>query len=86
MGDPDLLLNLRVTFHVHEPLLRHGRTVSLIGRSLWTAMLTAETQTSAATVICRQSAVICGQAWFDLCFTKLDPAATQVRAFRYIGS
>jgi len=46
-----------------------------IGAADWTAMLTAENQTSRATVICRQKAVICGQPWFNLCFTNLDPHA-----------
>lgn len=47
-----------------------------VGRADWTAMLTPETQTSRASVVCRQSAVLCGQPWFELCFRKLDAAAT----------
>jgi nicotinate-nucleotide pyrophosphorylase (carboxylating) len=47
-----------------------------VGPGDWTAMLTPENQTSRATVICRQSAVLCGHAWFELCFRKLDPDVT----------
>src|SRR5689334_1237026 len=47
-----------------------------VGPGDWTAMLTPENQTSRATVICRQSAVLCGHAWFELCFRKLDPNVT----------
>jgi nicotinate-nucleotide pyrophosphorylase (carboxylating) len=47
-----------------------------IGAADWTALLTAEGQTSRARVICRRDAVLCGRAWFDLCFRKLDAAST----------
>ncbi|AMC33278.1 carboxylating nicotinate-nucleotide diphosphorylase [Janthinobacterium sp. B9-8] len=43
-----------------------------IGHCDWTAMLiTSDTQGS-ATVIARQSAVLCGQAWFDEVFRQVD--------------
>jgi len=45
-----------------------------VGPADWTAMLTPENQTSRATVMCRQSAVLCGNEWFELCLRKLDPA------------
>ena len=47
-----------------------------VGTGDWTAMLTPEGRTSHATVICRSAAVLCGHAWFDACFRKLDAKAT----------
>jgi nicotinate-nucleotide pyrophosphorylase (carboxylating) len=47
-----------------------------VGPGDWTAMLTPGQQTSRATVICRQKAVLCGRPWFDACFRRLDPNAT----------
>jgi nicotinate-nucleotide pyrophosphorylase (carboxylating) len=44
-----------------------------VGAGDWTALLTPEGTTSHATVVCRAAAVLCGQAWFTLCFRKLDP-------------
>lgn len=44
-----------------------------IGEADWTAMLVPETRTGSATVISRQAAVICGQAWFDEVFRQVDP-------------
>jgi nicotinate-nucleotide pyrophosphorylase (carboxylating) len=44
-----------------------------VGAGDWTALLTAEGASSHATVVCRAAAVLCGQAWFTLCFRKLDP-------------
>ena len=49
-----------------------------IGPADWTALLTPEGQSSRARVICRSDAVLCGRAWFDLCFRKLDSAASVV--------
>jgi nicotinate-nucleotide pyrophosphorylase (carboxylating) len=43
-----------------------------IGRCDWTAMLIAPDTQSSATVIARQSAVLCGQAWFDEVFRQVD--------------
>jgi nicotinate-nucleotide pyrophosphorylase (carboxylating) len=40
------------------------------------AMLLPEPATARATVVCRQDAVICGQAWFEACFRRLDPKVT----------
>ena len=39
------------------------------------APLLPEQKTARAVVMCRQQAVVCGQAWFEACFRKLDPAA-----------
>jgi nicotinate-nucleotide pyrophosphorylase (carboxylating) len=44
-----------------------------VGPGDWTALLTPEGTTSRATVVCRSATVLCGHAWFDLCFRKLDP-------------
>ncbi|MDW5415179.1 carboxylating nicotinate-nucleotide diphosphorylase [Iodobacter sp. CM08] len=43
-----------------------------IGRCDWTAMLIASDIQSSATVIARQSAVLCGRAWFDEVFRQVD--------------
>nr|WP_308418396.1 hypothetical protein [Iodobacter ciconiae] len=42
----------------------------------WTAMLIADGTQGAAVVIARQSAVICGQAWFDEVFRQVDTGIT----------
>jgi nicotinate-nucleotide pyrophosphorylase (carboxylating) len=44
-----------------------------VGAGDWTALLTPEGTTARARVICRSATVLCGQAWFALCFRKLDP-------------
>lgn len=41
-----------------------------------TAQLVPEKATGRATVITRQSAVLCGCAWFNACFKTLDPACS----------
>jgi nicotinate-nucleotide pyrophosphorylase (carboxylating) len=46
-----------------------------VGSCDWTALLTPENKSAHAAVVCRVPAVICGQAWFEACFRKLDPAA-----------
>lgn len=46
-----------------------------VGAGDWTAMLTPEQQRSRATIVCRAQAVLCGSAWVDACFRKLDPNA-----------
>jgi nicotinate-nucleotide pyrophosphorylase (carboxylating) len=43
-----------------------------IGSGDITATLIPEGQTATATVICREQAVVCGQAWFDAVFAELD--------------
>ena len=44
-----------------------------IGGGDWTAQL-IEPAAASARVISRDDAVICGAAWFDACFRRLDPA------------
>ncbi|HUW49775.1 MAG TPA: carboxylating nicotinate-nucleotide diphosphorylase [Sulfuricella sp.] len=43
-----------------------------IGSGDLTAQLIPPSQTARATVISREAAVLCGKAWFDACFHKLD--------------
>lgn len=40
------------------------------------ALLLPEQKTARAVVLCRQDAVICGEAWFEACIRRLDPQAT----------
>lgn len=40
----------------------------------YTAQLTPKNQQASATIICRQTAVICGLAWAQECFIQLDKA------------
>jgi nicotinate-nucleotide pyrophosphorylase (carboxylating) len=47
-----------------------------VGSGDVTAALTSESAEAHARVMARQDAVLCGQAWFDACFRKLDPAAS----------
>lgn len=47
-----------------------------VGNGDLTAQLTPEAKTARAVVVCRHDAVICGQAWFEACFRKLDARAT----------
>lgn len=44
-----------------------------VGSGDASAQLLPENQAARATVVCRQEAVLCGQAWFETCFRKLDP-------------
>ncbi|XZG69856.1 carboxylating nicotinate-nucleotide diphosphorylase [Chitinibacteraceae bacterium HSL-7] len=43
-----------------------------IGDTDWTARLIAESTAGSATVVCREDALVCGQAWFDECFRQVD--------------
>lgn len=45
-----------------------------IGSGDLTANLIAKDQTASATVVCREAAVLCGQAWFEAVFKQLDPS------------
>ena len=47
-----------------------------VGTGDVSAMLLPDAKAAKAAVICRQEAVICGQAWFEACFRRLDPAVT----------
>lgn len=40
------------------------------------ALLLPENKSTRAVVLCRQDAVICGQAWFEACIRRLDAQAT----------
>jgi nicotinate-nucleotide pyrophosphorylase (carboxylating) len=44
-----------------------------IGGGDWTAQLIAATASAKASVISRESAVVCGVPWFDACCSRLDP-------------
>lgn len=57
-----------------EGLLRTVRAAldEDIGTGDITAALIPREQTATATVICRETAVICGQAWFNAVFAELD--------------
>ena len=46
-----------------------------IGGGDLTALLTPAGHTSQGYVISREAAVLCGSAWFDACFLRLDPGA-----------
>jgi nicotinate-nucleotide pyrophosphorylase (carboxylating) len=47
-----------------------------IGRGDWTGRLIAGSQRLSARVLVRESALLCGQPWFEDCLHQLDPAAT----------
>ena len=54
----------------------------------WTAKLVPATREAHARVITRESAVICGQAWFDECFQRVDDRASvtwQVAEGAWVG-
>lgn len=46
-----------------------------IGRGDWTAQLVAPGAAATAQVTAKESAVLCGSAWFDACFHSLDASA-----------
>lgn len=46
-----------------------------VGSGDLTALLAPDIAGTAAHVVCRQDAVLCGSAWFDACMRRLDPAA-----------
>ena len=45
-----------------------------VGSGDLTAQLVAADTVRRATIVSREDAVLCGTAWFDRCFAKLDPA------------
>jgi nicotinate-nucleotide pyrophosphorylase (carboxylating) len=47
-----------------------------VGSGDLTAQLVAADASGRATIVSRENAVLCGTAWFDRCFTKLDPTIT----------
>ena len=46
-----------------------------VGAGDWTAMLTPAGQRSAAHIVSRDDAILCGLAWVETCFRRLDPEA-----------
>ncbi len=52
-----------------------------IGRGDWTAQLVPAGRRVQAVVVAKEPAVLCGQAWFDDCFSALDPQARIAWAF-----
>lgn len=46
-----------------------------IGNGDLTSQLIPAHATADAAVICREKAILCGQAWFEACFHQLDPTA-----------
>ena len=60
---------------VYDEDLLHTVRIALaedIGSGDITAVLVPEHQTAQATVISRESAIVCGMAWFDAVFSELD--------------
>jgi nicotinate-nucleotide pyrophosphorylase (carboxylating) len=47
-----------------------------VGKGDASALLLPEQQPARAAVVVRQDAVICGQAWFEACFRRLDARST----------
>lgn len=47
-----------------------------VGTGDVSAMLLPEDAAARAVVLCRQEAVLCGQAWFETCFRRLDAGVT----------
>lgn len=45
-----------------------------VGSGDLTAQLVADDAIGRATIVSRENAVLCGSAWFDRCFARLDPA------------
>jgi nicotinate-nucleotide pyrophosphorylase (carboxylating) len=44
-----------------------------VGPADWTALLTPAGRQAHASIVCRSAAVLCGHAWVNVCFRKLDP-------------
>lgn len=66
MIDPELLaqaISANVTAALSED----------VGTGDVTAQLIPADQQAYAFVICREKAILCGQAWFEACFRRLDP-------------
>ncbi|MCK9285734.1 MAG: carboxylating nicotinate-nucleotide diphosphorylase [Rhodocyclaceae bacterium] len=53
-----------------------------IGNGDLTALLTPGGHTARGIVVSREDAVLCGTAWFDACFLRLDPGARIAWKFR----
>lgn len=62
-------------------VIEHDVTAALaedVGSGDASAALLPESKMARAVVTCRQEAVLCGQAWFEACFRRLDPTATVI--------
>ncbi len=46
-----------------------------VGSGDLTAQLTPDVPDARAHVVCRETAILCGTAWFEACMRRLDPAA-----------
>lgn len=46
-----------------------------VGKADYTGLLIDKNKTASATVIVRETAVLCGRPWFDAVFAQLDPTA-----------
>jgi len=46
-----------------------------VGGGDWTARLIPVDKSAEADIICRTTAILCGQPWFDACLRRMDPAA-----------
>lgn len=68
-GKPPLALAAEIERNVLAALAED------IGSGDVTALLTPANRRSQGTVICREEAVLAGQAWFNACFSHLDPSA-----------
>lgn len=66
-------LPLRLAAEVERNVL--AALVEDIGGGDLTALLTPASHASRGIVLSREAAVLCGTAWFDACFLRLDPAA-----------
>jgi nicotinate-nucleotide pyrophosphorylase (carboxylating) len=56
-----------------------------IGSGDLTAQLIPANAQARAYVLCREQAILCGQAWFEACFRQLDPAV-KIRWYSQDGS
>ena len=56
-----------------------------IGSGDLTALLISADARARAYVLCREKAILCGQAWFEACFRQLDPAVA-IRWYTQDGS
>lgn len=56
-----------------------------IGSGDLTALLIPADARARAYVLCREKAILCGQAWFEACFRQLDPAVA-IRWYTQDGS
>ena len=52
-----------------------------IGKGDWTALLVPAQHQVSARVVAKESALLCGQAWFTACVASLDPQATLLWRF-----